>query len=78
MAARAFILIETSVGNTRRVAEMLKGFPGVEMVDVVTGPYDIIATVSTTDMSAVAELVTGKVHGTGGVVRTITCVAVGS
>ena len=78
MAAKAFILIETSVGNARRVADLLKGFPEVEAVDVVTGPYDLIAVVSADDMGAVAELVTGRIHSSGGVTRTTTCVAVGS
>ena len=78
MAAKAFILIETSVGNSRRVAELIKGFPEVEDVDVVTGPYDLIAVVSAADMGAVAELVTGRIHSAGGVTRTTTCVAVGS
>ena len=76
MAAKAFILIETSVGNSRRVAEMVKGFPEVEGVDIVTGPYDLIAVVSANDMGGIADLVTGKIHGAGGVVRTTTCVAV--
>ena len=78
MAAKAFVLIETSVGNTSRVAGLLKGYPGVEAVDVVTGPYDIIATIAGNDMSSIADLVTGEVHGIGGVVRTTTCVAVGT
>ena len=78
MAAKAFIFIETSVGNSRRVAEVLKGFPEVQAVDVVTGPYDLIAVVSANDMGGIAELVTGRIHGAGGVVRTTTCVAVGA
>ncbi len=78
MAAKAFILIETSVGNARRVAEMMKGIPEIEAVDVVTGPFDVIAVVNAEDMAAVADLVTGKIHSAGGVTRTTTCVAVGS
>ena len=78
MAAKAFILIETSVGNARRVAEMMKGIGEIEAVDVVTGPYDVIAVVTAEDMAAVADLVTGKIHSAGGVTRTTTCVAVGS
>ena len=78
MAAKAFILIETSVGNSRRVADMMKGLPEIEAVDVVTGPYDVIAIVTANDMAAVADLVTGKIHSAGGVTRTTTCVAVGT
>ena len=78
MAAKAFILIETSVGNARRVAEMMKGIPEIEAVDVVTGPFDVIAVVTAEDMAAVADLVTGRIHSAGGVTRTTTCVAVGT
>ena len=78
MAAKAFILIETSVGNSRRVLELIQGLPEIQRADVVTGPYDIIAIISAADMSTVADLVTGKIHGAGGVVRTTTCVAVGT
>ena len=78
MAVKAYILIETSVGNARRVASAIKEFPEVENVDVVTGPYDIIAVINADDMGAVADLVTDRIHGAGGVGRTITCVAVGA
>ncbi len=78
MAAKAFILIETSVGNSRRVADLMKGIPEIEAVDVVTGPYDVIAIVNAEDMGGVADLVTGRIHSAGGVTRTTTCVAVGS
>ena len=43
MATKAYVLIETAVGKSREVAESLKGIPGMQAVDAVTGPYDIIA-----------------------------------
>ena len=78
MATKAYLLVETAVGKTREVASTLKGLLGIESADVVTGPYDIIAVISATDMSVVGNLVTGQVHTVPGVVRTVTCVAVGS
>lgn len=78
MATKAYLLIETAVGKTRDVANTLGGLPGITTVDVVTGPYDIIAIVSGEDMSVVGDLVTGHIHTVPGVVRTVTCVAVGS
>ena len=77
MATKAYLLIETAVGKTRDVANTLTGLPGISTVDVVTGPYDIIAVVTGEDMSVVGELVTGHIHTVPGVVRTVTCVAVG-
>ncbi|MCH7606143.1 MAG: Lrp/AsnC ligand binding domain-containing protein [Chloroflexi bacterium] len=77
MGTRAFILIETQVGRSRQVAEELRSLTGVISADVVTGSFDIIALIQTTDMTAMADLVTGGVQGIRGVLRTITCVAAG-
>ena len=78
MATRAYLLVETAVGKTRDVATTLQSLEGIETVDVVTGPYDIIAMISAEDMTVVGNLVTGHIHTVPGVVRTVTCVAVGS
>ena len=78
MATRAYLLVETAVGTTRDVASALRGLEAVESVDVVTGPYDIIAVISGDDMSVVGNLVTEGIHTVQGVVRTVTCVAVGA
>ena len=77
MAARAYILIEIQVGRIRNVIAELRTFDGVESADAVTGPYDIIALIEAENMGAVADLVTGKVQGIRGVLRTITCVTAG-
>jgi DNA-binding Lrp family transcriptional regulator len=78
MATRAYLLVETAVGKTRDVAITLRNLENIESVDVVTGPYDIIAVVSAEDMSVVGNVVTDNIHTVTGVVRTVTCVAVGS
>ena len=77
MATKAYLLIETAVGKTREVAGTLTGLPGIVTVDVVTGPYDIIALINGDDIAVVGDLVTGRIHTVPGVVRTVTCVAVG-
>ena len=78
MATKAYLLIETAVGKTRDVASTLSGLQGISTVDVVTGAYDIIAVITGDDMSVVGDLVTGHLHTVTGVVRTVTCVAVGN
>ena len=78
MATKAYLLVETEVGKTRDVASTLRELNGIETVDVVTGPYDIIAVISGDDMSVVGNLVTEGIHTVTGVVRTVTCVAVGT
>ncbi len=75
---KAFVLIETAVGKTKDVVTALSTVPTVTSVDVVTGPYDIICMVEAEDLSSVGDTVTGSVHTIGGIVRTVTCLAVGS
>jgi DNA-binding Lrp family transcriptional regulator len=50
---------------------------GIRSADAVTGNFDIIALVEAGDMAAMAELVTSRIQGVRGVMRTITCVAAG-
>ena len=78
MATRAYILIETAVGKSRQVTVDLKELPGVESVDPVTGPYDIITVIAAADLNAVGDLVTSRIHTLEGIVRTVTCLSVGS
>ena len=75
---KAFVLIETAVGKTHDVVGSLRGVGGVSSVDVVTGPYDIIVVLEAKDLSSVGDMVTGRVHTIGGIVRTVTCLAMGS
>jgi len=44
---------------------------------VITGPYDIIATIETPDQRAIGRLVMDAIHEITGIKRTITCVAIG-
>ena len=75
MAARAYILIETRVGQARGVLNELRAMDNVLEADIITGSYDLIALAEADDMVALVELVTARVQNIGGVERTITCVA---
>ena len=77
MPTKAFILIEAKVGVVQQVVGSLRALNGVTSADVITGTYDVIVLVDAADMSAMADLVTGRIQGVPGVLRTITCVAAG-
>ncbi len=77
MSTKAFVLIETAVGKTKDVVAALNKVDGVSTVDVVTGPYDVITVVEAQDLASVGDTVTGNVHTISGIVRTVTCLAVG-
>ena len=73
---RAYVLVETAVGRVSGITAALRGMPGLVSVHSVTGPYDIIIVLEAESLAEVAELVTEHVHAIGGVVRTVTCLAV--
>ena len=76
MSIKAFVLIETAVGKTKEAMSSLQKVEGVESVDAVTGPYDIIAVVEQVDLNAVGKLVTTKIHPINGVNRTVSCLSI--
>ena len=73
MTPKAYVFIETRVGESSGVASTLRGLRGVEMVDCVTGPFDVVALIRVPDISAVGDLVGKRISVISGVTRTITC-----
>ena len=76
VAAKAFVLIETAVGRTREVAKALEKLGGVDSVDMVTGPYDLIVVMERDKLADIGDMVTGKIHTVSGISRTVTCLVV--
>ncbi|GAJ07558.1 unnamed protein product [marine sediment metagenome] len=76
MVAKAFVMIETAVGKTKEVVAALKRQEGVQSVNTVTGPYDIIAIIERETLSDIGDLVTSKIHTVNGVSRTVTCLTI--
>ena len=75
MATKAYILIETAIGKSLEVADTLRAISEMKTVDSVTGPYDIVAVVETSDLNSIGHLITGQVHTISGIVRTVTCLS---
>jgi len=76
VAAKAFVLIETVVGRNKEVVTTLKKLEGVTTVDIVTGPYDVIAIVEGETLNDIGDIVTAKIHPVAGIARTVTCLAI--
>jgi len=76
MAAKAFVLVETTVGKNKDVAAALRRLKGITSVDTVTGPYDIIAVIESDTLHDIGDIVTGKIHPVTGISRTVTCLAI--
>lgn len=73
MAAKAFVLVTTAVGQTKNVLTALKKMDGIKSVDAVMGPYDIIAVVEGESVDTVGKMITEQFHKIGGIERTTTC-----
>ena len=73
---KAYVLIETAVGRNREVIAALKKLKGVSSVDLVTGPYDVIAIVEAETLSEIGDIVTARIHPITGISRTVTCLVI--
>lgn len=71
-----FILINCTPGKTRAVYNRLKEIPAVVHVEMILGPWDIMATVQGSDVSYIGIVVSEKIQKLDGVEKTTTCIAV--
>lgn len=69
----AYVLIQTEVGKAALVADEVRGIPGVDNADDVTGPYDVIVKASADDVDALGKLVVARIQAIEGITRTLTC-----
>lgn len=69
----AYILIQTEVGRAAAVAEAVRGISGVQQVDDVTGPYDVIVRAGAESVDELGRLVVAQVQAVAGITRTLTC-----
>jgi DNA-binding Lrp family transcriptional regulator len=73
---RAYVLIQTEVGQTGRVAQEVAEIEGTGSTVPVAGPYDVIAIVESASIDALGKLVVSRIQGVKGVTRTLTCTVV--
>jgi len=75
MTAKAYVLIETKVGETKRVVEAIRKLQGVVSIDSVTGPYYAIAIIQGETLNDIGETIVANIHAITGISRTVTCLA---
>ncbi len=71
----AVVLITAERGSVPRLGEALAAVPGVSEVYSVTGEFDLIAMVRAREHEELADIVTRRIAGVTGVLRTQTHVA---
>ena len=73
MSVRAYVLIQTEVGQAAAVATAISGIDGIVDADDVTGPYDVIATAQAESVDALGRMVVSRIQLVEGITRTLTC-----
>ena len=72
MPVSAYVFVLADMDKTAAVADAIREIDGVDAVDVVTGPYDVIVKASAENMDELGRMVLGKVQKIQGINRTIT------
>jgi len=73
MPLKAYILINTNIGKTTHVAKMLSEMPEVKRLDIIMGPYDIIAEVETVSHESLSQIVMHRMQSIDAIRHTMTC-----
>lgn len=72
---KAYVLIVTNPGATRRVAEALKALPDVDEIHEVMGPYDIVVELVVENLSEVPPILADRIRTLDGIQSTTSLVA---
>jgi DNA-binding Lrp family transcriptional regulator len=72
----AYVLIQTEVGKVAHVAQAISDLDGVQLVEDVVGPYDVIARVQAPGLDQLGRLVVFRIQVVDGVTRTLTCTVI--
>jgi len=74
---KAFVLINTELGQEATVVESLEHVPGITDVQALYGIYDVIAEVEADSMDKVKEIVFNNIRRLESVKTTITLITYG-
>ncbi|MFN4197349.1 MAG: Lrp/AsnC family transcriptional regulator [Caldimicrobium sp.] len=73
MTIRAYVLINTQIGQTEKVVEALKKIEEVKRLDVIMGPYDIIVEIEVPNYEAISKVLLEKFQSIPAINHTMTC-----
>lgn len=72
---KAYVLIVTDPGATRRVAEALREVPNIVEIHEVMGPYDIVVELETDSLTDVPPILSDRIRTLEGIQSTTSLVA---
>jgi DNA-binding Lrp family transcriptional regulator len=70
----AYVLLKIAPGKSRSITEKMLKIEGVRTAHPVTGMFDIIAYIETTDINSLTGTVRGSIQTIDGVLRTHTAI----
>ncbi len=76
MAAKAYILLRTAPGLTGAIYNSLRKSGAVRLVEMITGPYDLIVCVEAGSTNEILKIVMDDIRPAAGVRDTLTCLVV--
>ena len=76
MAISAYIFVECAAGMAKDVARKIAEIEGVKSCHAITGPFDVIALVESSDVRTLGDFSVTKIQGIPGVIRTETNVII--
>ncbi len=75
MAVKAYVLVVTDPGATKRVYDTLVQIPGVTELHEVMGPYDIIIEISVPTLADVPAILSTQIRTVPGIQSTTSLVS---
>lgn len=73
----AYSLISAEPGMASKIFDEVEGLEGIQSVEAVAGPYDIVARIEVDSLEKLTGTVFGKIRGVDGVTSTTTLIVVG-
>lgn len=73
MSIRAYVLINTQIGQTQKVVEELRKIPEVKKIDIIMGPYDIIVELEVPTYEDISNILLNKLQNISAINHTMTC-----
>lgn len=74
MAVKAYVLVVTDPGRTRRVMQAMSEVPGIVEIHEVMGPYDIVVEIEVENLQDIPPILGGKIRAIEGIESTTSLV----
>lgn len=74
MAVKAYVLVVTDPGKTRRVVQAMREIAGIVELHEVMGPYDIVVEIEVENLQDIPPLLGGKIRAVDGIESTTSLV----